>query len=247
MDPVVDGIAVMIGCNYANTDTALAGCFNDARKMADIASRSPLFRDDVRLYTSNEQTGEYLIGEIKRAISRKPQYLWIHFSGHGQSVPDSSGIPDETDGFDEAIVIGDKESVTLTDDVLSELLRTAAATTRILFTSDSCHSGSILDLPYIHTLENDMVKTVLVHYTMPSPCIVCISGCEDAQYSYETVANSQPGGEFTRCLSAFLGDKELHRILLEDVMEYLQVSFRNKKQSPVVSTSFQINHLTTLL
>jgi len=207
---------------------------------------STIFKHDVRLYTSPENTGDYLISEIERAVAAKPSYLWIHFSGHGQQVSDQSH--DELDGIDEAIVIGDHQSVTLTDDQLASMMKRLTRHTKLLFTSDSCHSGSILDLPYIHKYDADTQShsSILEHYEMGTASMVCLSGCQDAQYSYETASFGVSGGQFTRSLSSYLSEcDDMNTIHLISLLHYMGQEFATRKQHPVLSTNFPLYDNTT--
>lgn len=79
-------------------------------------------------------------------------YVYIHFSGHGQQITDIHG--DEDDGFDEAWIPYDAEMAYshsykgenhLTDDEIGECLervcRRIGSSGKLLVVADACHSG----------------------------------------------------------------------------------------------------------
>lgn len=74
--------------------------------------------------------------------------LFMHYSGHGGSMPDDSG--DEADGKDETLVPVDYQSAgQIRDDIIfEELVAKLPAGVSLKVVMDCCHSGSILDLPY---------------------------------------------------------------------------------------------------
>ncbi|KAJ1502340.1 Ca(2+)-dependent cysteine protease [Coelomomyces lativittatus] len=87
--------------------------------------------------------------------------LFLHFSGHGYQVKDISG--DELDGYDEAILPCDFETEGyILDDVLYDILvRPLKEGVRLTVVFDSCHSGTALDLPYIHLPTGELQHTFL--------------------------------------------------------------------------------------
>jgi hypothetical protein len=100
---------------------------------------------------------------IMQAFDRITQYskagdvVFIHYSGHGGRVRDTSG--DEDDGYDETLIPLDfKKSGQIVDDEIYErLVKKMPADVTVVCLMDSCHSGTALDLPYeINATESKM-------------------------------------------------------------------------------------------
>lgn len=93
--------------------------------------------------------------ELESIISKSQQgdYIYIHFSGHGQQITDLNG--DEEDGFDEAWITYDAQYAYakgkyegqnhLVDDQLNQYLHRLrekiGANGKIIVIADACHSG----------------------------------------------------------------------------------------------------------
>jgi metacaspase-1 len=70
--------------------------------------------------------------------------------GHGTKLRDESG--DEDDGYDEALVPVDFQEgaeMIRDDDLYDTLIKPLSAGVHVVSLMDCCHSGTILDLPYI--------------------------------------------------------------------------------------------------
>ncbi|KAJ3997413.1 peptidase C14, caspase domain-containing protein [Lentinula boryana] len=79
--------------------------------------------------------------------------LFFHYSGHGGQTKDLDG--DEADGYDEVIYPVDHEQAGhIVDDTMHDILvKSLPPGCRITAIFDSCHSGSVLDLPYMYSTE----------------------------------------------------------------------------------------------
>jgi hypothetical protein len=76
--------------------------------------------------------------------------LFVHYSGHGCSIHDDES--EEADGKDEALVPVDylENGVIRDDDIYNTLIKPLKDDVHLLCIMDCCHSGSILDLPYVY-------------------------------------------------------------------------------------------------
>jgi hypothetical protein len=78
--------------------------------------------------------------------------LMLHYSGHGGSTRDLDG--DEEDGMDECIYPVDMEVTQpghIVDDIMHDIcVKSLPPGCRLTAIFDCCHSGSILDLPYMY-------------------------------------------------------------------------------------------------
>lgn len=81
------------------------------------------------------------------------QRLTAAGAGHGGQTEDEDG--DEEDGYDEVIYPVDyKAAGHITDDEVHHLVvRPLQAGVRLTAIFDSCHSGSMLDLPYVYSTD----------------------------------------------------------------------------------------------
>jgi len=199
---------------------------------------------DEELFPSTENLKEKLTTFAEKC---KPgDVLWVHFSGHGARVADSDDS--EVDGKDEALrcpnIDGRDKNTSkhrITDDWLyDEFVCKIQSGVEVIFVSDSCHSGSILDLPYSY--DNDEKEFV----TNPNVCedtkadldedvkILCISGCKDDEHSR---GNIKTGGYLTRCLLDFIEESE-GRVDVGELAEYF-VENVDDRQTPQISCSVQ--------
>lgn len=153
--------------------------------------------------------------------------LVFHFSGHGVQKLDMNG--DEVDGYNEALCPLDfEQSGKILDDEINEtIVRPLGPGVKLHAIVDTCHSGTILDLPFLcrisrtgywqwekHIRQPEMVKGT------SGGLAISISGCSDNQKSSDTsgfsestsigamtdsfirAVESEPGTTYGRLLSA---------------------------------------------
>jgi metacaspase-1 len=86
--------------------------------------------------------------------------LFMHYSGHGGSMRDQD--KDEADGMDETLipVDYDKKGQIRDDDVYDMLVTKIPAGCHLTVIMDCCHSGTILDLPYLVKGDNSTIEAV---------------------------------------------------------------------------------------
>jgi uncharacterized caspase-like protein len=160
--------ALIIGIN--NYDEPLLRdlkyCINDANEIHDILIQNGWKEDEITLLLDGQATKNAILSEIGSIVENATasDYILIFFSGHGGSIPDTSG--DEDDGTDEAIVPVDYVSGILStlilDDDLGELF-SSCRTEKGVFIFDSCNSGGFINKAlgfndeahsrYIHIME----------------------------------------------------------------------------------------------
>ena len=162
----------------------------------------------------------------------------ITYSGHGTWQPDDNA--DEPDMRDEALCPHDLDSKgPLLDDELFEIFTEAERGARVVFLSDSCHSGSVARmappggedrgrirfLPPATFLSDDKVARARKVEKAPArgmsrgtACL--ISGCMDTEYSYDASFNGRPNGAFTRAAIDAVpdlgGGRQLRRLVQGD-------------------------------
>jgi hypothetical protein len=134
--------ALCIGINYPGTSSQLAGCVNDAYDWRDAL--------EARGFTAVQVMAD---GDAKRATMLEamadliaetgPDDLAvITYSGHGSWRVDRDG--DEPDRRDEVLCPVDySRAGMLADDDLYRVFTSGHRWARVVFISDSCHSGSV--------------------------------------------------------------------------------------------------------
>jgi hypothetical protein len=153
---------LLIGINYFGQDGELAGCINDTKNLsAFLIERYGYKREDMIILTDDQRDPilQPTKGNIVRAMqwlvsgARPNDALFLHYSGHGGQTEDLDG--DEEDGSDEVIYPVDyKTAGHIVDDQLHHLVVSPlVAGVRLTAIFDSCHSGSVLDIPYIYSTK----------------------------------------------------------------------------------------------
>jgi hypothetical protein len=216
-------LALCIGINnYPGTDSDLSGCVNDAHdwgaafaergftvtKLLDSAAKGKAMREAIERLISAAGAGDQVV---------------LQYSGHGSFVPDEDG--DEPDGTDECLCPHDiRTKGPLTDDELSELFAARAYGVRVVFISDSCHSGTVARFAPITTpptMTGRSPPTRKVRYLPPATFVssrdaaklgvrsrraasppgrhhsLLMSGCQDTEFSYDAWFQGRPNGAFT--------------------------------------------------
>lgn len=154
--------ALFIGINYFGQDAELAGCINDTKNLSTFLLENYNYKREDMIILTDDQHDPRLV-PTKANIIRAMQWLvrdaqpndslFLHYSGHGGQAEDLDG--DEEDGSDEVIYPVDfKQAGHLVDDEIhSIVIGPLVAGVRLTAIFDSCHSGSILDLPYIYSTK----------------------------------------------------------------------------------------------
>lgn len=212
--------AMCVGINdYPGTGSDLSGCVNDANDWAQELGRR------------NFEVAKLLDGEAKKAAiveglratlgrARAGDVVVFTYSGHGTWVPDDDG--DEPDHRDEALCPHDVAKGPLLDDELHDLFADRARGVRVVFVSDSCHSGTVAKLAPSPGGEPRKVRFLSPeHYRAfheergsslrelrrleRAPRIgrsrgtaLLLSGCRDFEFSYDAAFGGRANGAFTR-------------------------------------------------
>ncbi|GJE88675.1 caspase family protein [Phanerochaete sordida] len=154
--------ALCIGINYFGQSAELKGCINDANNVKRfLCSQFGYKPDDIVMLTDDAQnprqipTKQNMLQAMQWLVrdARPNDSLFFHYSGHGGQTKDLDG--EEADGYDEVIYPVDfKQNGHIVDDTLHDLLvKPLPPGCRLTAIFDSCHSGSVLDLPYLYSTE----------------------------------------------------------------------------------------------
>lgn len=156
------------------------------------------------------------IGGLVRE-ARPGDLVVLTYSGHGSWIADRDA--DEPDARDEVLCPYDiAQNRPLTDDVLYDMFADRERGVRIVFISDSCHSGSVSRIaPARRGADAPRVRFLPLEHFAPPETVrkaakqgayraagaprpfggVLLSGCQDTEYSYDAVFDQRPNGAFT--------------------------------------------------
>lgn len=209
--------ALCIGINdYPGTDRDLAGCVNDANDFSDLLGNQGF---QVTKLIDHEATRARMIKAMNEIVreAESGDVVVITYSGHGTWRADTDG--EEPDLRDEALCPHDfPTSGPLLDDDLFDIFAERHRRVRLVFLSDSCHSGSLAKMapplgakqlsqvrfvapgPYLHgeELTRARIAEKAPAKGLSRGTALLMSGCRDTEYSYDTSFDGRPNGAFTR-------------------------------------------------
>ncbi|KFA67264.1 hypothetical protein S40285_06716 [Stachybotrys chlorohalonatus IBT 40285] len=154
--------ALLIGINYFGQEGELRGCINDVHNVSSfLVNRYGYKREDMVILTDDQANPvmQPTRANIIRALgwlvegAQPNDSLFLHYSGHGGQTEDEDN--DEDDGYDEVIYPVDfKDAGHIVDDELHfRVVRPLQQGVRLTAIFDSCHSATILDLPYVYSTK----------------------------------------------------------------------------------------------
>ena len=119
----------------------LSGCVNDVNDWEEALDVKGFEGTSI---LDNDATKSNMLEAISKIVrdTGRDDIPVITYSGYGTWVPDEDD--DEVDGRDEALCPHDiTQGQVLTDDELYDIFRERNRGARIIFISDSCHSGTL--------------------------------------------------------------------------------------------------------
>lgn len=152
--------SLLIGINYYGTQNELHGCIDDVLRMlgtidtlgfpregdnCKVLADDPSWPRERHPTMANIRTGiAWLVKDVKPGDA-----LFLHYSGHGGQCPRTDG----KDGLHETLCPVDMETagMLLDCELFDTLVRPLPSGCRLTCILDSCHSGGVLDLPYLFT------------------------------------------------------------------------------------------------
>jgi metacaspase-1 len=217
-------IALCIGINdYPGTGSDLSGCINDANDWAAALTEKGFA---VQKLINKHATRAGILAAMTSIISnaKSGDSIVFQYSGHGTYIPDVNG--DEPDGTDECICPYDINTKgPITDDELFDLYNSREKGVKLVFFSDSCHSGSVTRFAPITTpptIAGRNAPQRKVKFLPPAAFLsarkvselgirrsirstsppgryagLLMAGCQDVEYSYDAVFQGRPNGAFT--------------------------------------------------
>lgn len=155
--------ALFIGINYYGQKGELRGCINDVHNIKEFLTKNYRI-DEIMVLTDDQKdpglipTRSNILNAFKwlRNGAKAGDSLILHYSGHGGSVKDTDG--DEEDGMDETMIPVDyqKAGQIVDDEIHDVLVRGLPKGVRLTGIIDACHSETMLDLPYVYTVDGDL-------------------------------------------------------------------------------------------
>lgn len=216
-------LALCVGINdYPGTGSDLSGCVNDAKDWRTaLKARGFTVRELIDGAATGKAMREGIAGIIGAAGDG--DLVVIQYSGHGSFVPDDNG--DEPDGTDECLCPHDIRSRgPITDDELSMLFAARGSGVKVVFISDSCHSGTVSRFAPITTPPTARGRSApqrKVRFLPPGVFLsarkasklgtrsrrpssppgrhhaLLIAGCQDTEYSFDAWFRGRANGAFS--------------------------------------------------
>ncbi|KAK6156812.1 hypothetical protein DH2020_011060 [Rehmannia glutinosa] len=207
--------AVLCGVSYYGQRYRLNGTVNDVKCMKFFLNQKVGFPSDSILVLTEEASDPTLIptkNNIRKALQWLVQgcqpgdSLVFHYSGHGSQLEDFNG--DEIDGYDEMLwpVDHQTEGKIVDDEINATIVRPLPRGAKLHAIIDACHSGTILDLPFVcrmnrngYYMWEDHGQQSSIYKGTNGGLAVSFSACDDHQVSWDTTAFSgdTPTGAMT--------------------------------------------------
>ncbi|KAF7312076.1 hypothetical protein MIND_00219800 [Mycena indigotica] len=237
--------ALCIGINYRGQPHELRGCINDAKHVYSFLVRRFGYKpEDIVVLTDDsphqraQPTRRNMIDAMHWLVkdARPHDSLFFHYSGHGGQTQDLDG--DEVDGFDETIYPLDyKRAGFIVDDEMHDIMvKPLPSGCRLTAVFDSCHSGTVLDLPYIYDsrgrLRGRQISDRARARKATPADVISWSGCKDGQTSADTFIDGQAVGAASHAFIKAI-DMQPHQSyqdLLRNIRKILQPKFSQKPQ-----------------
>lgn len=154
--------ALIIGINYIGSKNQLRGCINDAHNIFNFLTNGYGYSsDDIVILTDDQNdlvrvpTRANMIRAMQWLVkdAQPNDSLFLHYSGHGGQTEDLDG--DEEDGMDDVIYPVDFETQgpIIDDEMHYIMVKPLQQGVRLTALFDSCHSGTVLDLPYTYSTK----------------------------------------------------------------------------------------------
>jgi len=177
--------ALFIGINYFGSSCELHGCLNDVKNMSEhlftkwgFSRSNAVFLTDDSTDSKKKPTRANILNGIKWLVdgAQPGDSLFFHYSGHGGTV--KSSAKDESSGYDETICPMDYDSAgqIIDDDLHKMMIAPLQKGTRLTAIFDSCHSGTVLDLPYTYKTDGTLEGITCVDNRLAAGKAFAIAG-----------------------------------------------------------------------
>ncbi|KAA8539733.1 hypothetical protein F0562_026425 [Nyssa sinensis] len=199
--------AVICGISYRYTRHELKGTINDAKCMKYLLVNRFKFPESSILMLTEEETDMYrrpTKQNIRMAMNwlvngcQPGDSLVFHYSGHCLQQEDYSG--DEVDGYDETLCPLDFETqgMIVDNEINETIVKPLPRGVKLHAIIDACHSGTILDLPFLCRMDRSGRYVWEDHRPRSGKWtgtnggeVISFSACDDDQISNETAVLSK--------------------------------------------------------
>ncbi|THU76334.1 hypothetical protein K435DRAFT_705051 [Dendrothele bispora CBS 962.96] len=238
--------ALCIGINYIGQRDELRGCINDAEHVREFLIRQYHFRPqdivilaDNRLDSRQQPIRKNMIDAMYWLVkdAQPNDSLFFHYSGHGGQTEDLEG--DELDGMDSVIYPVDfrKRGHIVDDEMHRIMVKNLPPGCRLTALFDSCYSGTMLDLPFIYSIQGKLKGNMVsprARKRLASPAdAISFSACKDGQESADTFQGGVAVGAMSYAFIKSLkrNPNQSYHALLKDVSrEILYPRYTQKAQ-----------------
>ncbi|KAL4426058.1 hypothetical protein ABPG77_007854 [Micractinium sp. CCAP 211/92] len=267
--------ALIVACSYPGSSAPLPGTLNDADEIFDLLVNKfdfPNTTDSIMMLRDDDDN--VLLHPTKRNIRKgfswllsdlKPgDSLFLYFSGHGSTVDDPTGR--EWRGNQTICPCDYEQCGVITDtEIYKALVKPLPQSTTLHALIDSCHSGTVMNLPYNAVLDGGRFSIWHEEYPGESGTRGTAGGLA-VQFSaagHDQTASEAPIGHGKRCAGkkregqsrgaatyaftqAILQHREIwgSDILYSDLLEKMSDELRKSKfydQDPQMSCTQQLD------
>ncbi|XP_057721405.1 metacaspase-1 [Arachis stenosperma] len=200
--------AVVVGISYKYSRHELKGCINDAKCMKYLLMNKFNFPESCIIMLTEEE--DPYGPKFPNKHNMRMAMFWLvqgcqpgdslvfHYSGHGSQQRNYSG--DEADGYDETLCPLDFETqgMIVDDEINATIVRPLLPGVRLHALIDACHSGTVLDLPFLCRMDRSGRYVWEDHRPRSGTWkgsaggeVISFSGCDDHQTSADTSALSK--------------------------------------------------------
>ncbi|KAH7537736.1 hypothetical protein FEM48_Zijuj03G0124500 [Ziziphus jujuba var. spinosa] len=235
--------ALICGVSYRYTRHELKGCVNDAKCMKYLLVNKFNFPESSIVMLTEEETDPYrrpTKHNIRMALywlvqgCRPGDSLVFHYSGHGSQQRNYNG--DEVDGYDETLCPLDFETqgMIVDDEINATIVRPLPAGAKLHAIIDACHSGTVLDLPFLcrmdrtgrYVWEDHRPRSGVWKGTSGGE-VISFSGCDDDQTSADTSALSRITSTGAMTYSFIQAIERGHATTYGNMLNAMRTTIRN--------------------
>ncbi len=248
------GLIIAIGDYPIESGWPQLSSANDIKHIQSAFGSLGFDSSNIDVIKDMDATKVNIINALESLISKSQSgdYIFIHYSGHGQQVVDNNG--DELDGLDEAIVPIDspmkyneknnRGEKLITDDdlqILTQKLRKKIGNQgQLILILDSCHSGTgtrgsgiARGTDNIMAPENFKVKSTIKEKTIGFDLdnaslapMACYFGAGAKELNYETLDDQfQPVGSLSYSFASIIG-KLSSSISFSELFERVKIKMK---------------------
>ncbi|KIM78342.1 hypothetical protein PILCRDRAFT_824554 [Piloderma croceum F 1598] len=246
--------AVCVGINYIGQKRELHGCIDDAHDISNFLIRKYHYKpEDVLVLTDDlhderqRPTRANMINAMQWLIkdAKRHDSLFFHYSGHGGQTNGTDVDPEK--GYDDVIFPVDYQRAGyIADRELNKyLVHPLPQGCRLTSLFDSCHSGTVLDLPYIYHSNGRLAgRNISEHWRASkasSADAISWCACRDDQSSADTQEHGEAVGAMSWAFRTALtrNPNQSYAQLLKSVREILRNRYSQVSQ---LSSSHPMDH-----